>query len=77
VLKNGDLFPTYYNTGTSGESCGANANGWRLFQWGTQACGLAGKRARRIILIYYYPGVTVTGAPPPSPTPTASPTPNG
>lgn len=77
VLKSGDLFPTYYNTGKSGESCGANADGSKLYQWGTEACGLAGKRARRIILTYYYPGVTVTDAPPPSPTPTPSPTPNG
>ncbi len=75
VLKNGDMFPTYYNTGKSGESCGANADGSKLYQWGTQACGLAGKSARRIILTYYYPGVTVIDAPPPSPTSTASPSP--
>jgi hypothetical protein len=75
VLKNGAIFPTYYNAGSSGESCGANANGWKMYQWGTQACGLAGKTAAQIILIYYYPGVTVTDAPAPSPTPTPSPTP--
>jgi peptidoglycan hydrolase-like amidase len=75
VLKNGEIFPTYYNAGEPGESCGANANGRKLYQWGSQACGLAGKRTRRIIRTYYYPGVTVTDAPAPSPTPTASPTP--
>ena len=32
-----------------GEACGANANGWQLFQWGTQACGLAGKTAAQIL----------------------------
>jgi peptidoglycan hydrolase-like amidase len=77
VLKYGDIFPTYYNGGKSGETCGANANGLKLYQWGTQACGLAGKGARRIIRTYYYPGVTITDAPPPSPTPTTpSPTPD-
>jgi len=75
VLKNGAIFPTYYNAGTSGEACGANANGWKLYQWGTQACGLAGKTATQIILTYYYPNVTVSGSPAPSPTATPSPSP--
>jgi hypothetical protein len=75
VLKNGAIFPTYYNAGDADETCGANANGWKMYQWGTQACGLAGKTAAQIILTYYYPGVTVTGAPNPSPTPKPSPTP--
>lgn len=79
VLKNGAIFPTYYNAGTSGEACATNANGWKMWQWGTQACGLAGKTAAEIVLIYYDPGVTVTNAPAPvvtpSPTPTPTPTP--
>ncbi|MDQ2853351.1 MAG: SpoIID/LytB domain-containing protein, partial [Chloroflexota bacterium] len=41
VLKNGSIFPTYYNAGTPQEACGTNANGWKLWQWGTQGCGLA------------------------------------
>jgi hypothetical protein len=51
-----------------------NATGWKLWQWGSQACGLAGKTAAEIMLIYYYPGVTVSGAPgsSPSPVPSAS-----
>ena len=80
VLKAGAIFPTYYNAGAAGEACGANANGWKAFQWGTQACGLAGMTASQIIQAYYYPGVTVSGAgpattpsPPPSPPPTPSP----
>ena len=56
VLKNGAIFPTYYNAGVAGEACGANANGWKMYQWGTQACGLAGKTAAQIMLTYYYPG---------------------
>jgi len=78
VLKNGAIFPTYYNAGAVNEACGANANGWKLWQWGTQGCGLAGKTAAEIVLIYYYPGVTVTDAPAATPTatPTASPTPS-
>jgi hypothetical protein len=74
VLKNGLIFPTYYNAGNSGEACGASAVGWKMYQWGTQACGLAGKTAAQIIHTYYYPGVTVTDAPAPTPTPTPSPT---
>jgi hypothetical protein len=75
VLKNGSIFPTYYNAGSAYEACGANATGWKLWQWGSQACGLAGKTAAEIMVIYYYPGVTVSGAPAASssPLPTASP----
>jgi hypothetical protein len=77
ALKNGAIYPTYYNAGSANEACGANANGWRMYQWGTQACGLAGRTAAQILLTYFYPGWTVTGAPPspPSPTPTPLPTP--
>lgn len=78
--KNGRVFATYYNAGQAYEACGANANGWQMFQWGTQACGLNGKSAAQIMGIYY-PGVTVSAAPPPStpapttPTPVPSPSP--
>jgi hypothetical protein len=80
VLKNGAIFPTYYNAGDVGEACGANANGWKAFQWGTQGCGVAGLSAGQIILTYYYPNVTVTGpgatpAPTATPAPSATPTP--
>ncbi len=75
ALKNGAIAPTYYNAGSANEPCGANANGWRMYQWGTQACGLAGRTAAQILLTYYYPGWTVTGAPPGPPPPTPVPTP--
>ena len=77
ALKAGHIFPTYYNAGTPYEACGANANGWKMYQWGTQACGLAGKTAAQIMGIYYA-GVLVTDAPPaapPPPTPAPTPTP--
>ena len=74
VLKNGQIFPTYYNAGSPGEACGANANGWKMYQWGTQACGLDGKTAAQIVLTYYYPNVTVVGDSEPPPTATPSPT---
>jgi hypothetical protein len=77
ALKSGRIFATYYNAGSVNEPCGANANGWQMFQWGTQACGLAGKSAAQILAMYYS-GVTVSAAPPPStpaPTPTPLPTP--
>ena len=44
--KSGRVFATYYNAGAPGEACGANANGWQMFQWGTQSCGLAGEVRR-------------------------------
>lgn len=79
--KNGRIFATYYNAGQALEACGARANGWQMFQWGTQACGLDGRSAAEIMAIYY-PGVVVSAAPPPStpvstpsPTPTPMPTP--
>jgi len=74
VLRNGAIFPTYYNAGAPNEACGANANGWKMWQWGTQSCGLAGKTAAEIVLIYYSPGVSVTDVPAATPTPTPSPT---
>ena len=69
VLRDGAIFPTYYNAGAFDEECGAGANGWVMYQWGTQACGLAGKTAAQIIVTYYYPGVTVISAPAPLPMP--------
>ncbi len=77
ALKGGRIVATYYNAGAVNELCGANANGWQMFQWGTQACGLAGKSAAQILAVYYT-GVTVSSAPPastPAPTPTPLPTP--
>ena len=67
------IFATYYNAGATNEACGANANGWQMFQWGTQACGLAGKTAAQIMATYYT-GVTVSAAPAPVP-PSAAPVP--
>ena len=73
ALRGGRIFATYYNAGRTNEPCGAGANGWQMFQWGTQACGLAGKSAAQILAIYYS-GVTVSAAPPPStPAPTPAP----
>ena len=78
ALRRGRIFPTYYNAGQANEPCGNGANGWQMFQWGTQACGLAGRSAAQI-LATYYTGVTVSSAPtpapaPPTPAPTARPT---
>ncbi len=76
ALRSGRIFPTYYNAGQPNEPCGNGANGWQMFQWGTQACGVAGRSAAQI-LTTYYSGVTVSAAPAPAtpaPTPTARPT---
>jgi peptidoglycan hydrolase-like amidase len=75
VLRDGEIFPTYYGAGDPDEECGANKNGHRAFQWGTQACGLDGKKMRQILHTYYYPNVTIVR--PPAPTPTPSPSPSG
>jgi hypothetical protein len=75
VLRSNRIFPTYYNAGVAADPCGANANGWQMLQWGTQACGLAGLSAAQI-LATYYSGVTVVSAPAPVPPPaTPAPTP--
>jgi len=78
ALRNGSVFPTYYNAGAWNEPCGANANGWQMLQWGSQACGLDGLSAAQIMSVYYS-GVQVTNAPPastPAPTPTPAPRPS-
>ncbi|HET9878685.1 MAG TPA: SpoIID/LytB domain-containing protein [Candidatus Limnocylindria bacterium] len=75
AYKSGRVFPTYYNAGAPGEACGANANGWRMYQWGSQGCGLIGKSAAQIMAIYYA-GVSISAPPPPvPPPPTPAPTP--
>ena len=77
ALRSGSIVPTYYNAGGWNEPCGANANGWQMFQWGTQACGLDGLSAAQIMSVYYS-GIQVTHAPPattPAPTATPAPTP--
>ncbi len=73
--KSGRIFATYYNAGQAYEACGARANGWQMFQWGTQACGLDGRSAAEMMAIYY-PGAVVSAAPlPVTPAPTPTPTP--
>jgi Stage II sporulation protein len=74
ALKGGRIFATYYNAGAPHEPCGAHVNGWQMFQWGTQACGLAGLSAAQIMGVYY-PGVVVSSAPPPVAPPPATPAP--
>ena len=72
--REGRIFATYYNAGQPYEGCGAGANGWQMFQWGTQACGLDGMTAAQIMAIYY-PGVMVSAAPPAATPPPATPAP--
>jgi hypothetical protein len=72
--RGGAVFPTYYAAGAVDEPCGANANGVRAWQWGTQACGRDGLTPAEIVTTYYYPDVEVI-RPTPTPTPTSTPTP--
>jgi hypothetical protein len=74
LLKRGSIFPTYYDAGSPGEDCGANATGAKAYQWGTQSCGLDGLTVAQIVRTYYYPRVRVTTAPDATPTPVPTPT---
>lgn len=78
VRRNHTIVPTYYDSGAVDEECGANANGRKMYQWGSQACGLDGLSARAIIKTYYA-NVRISRpaapAPSPTPTPTVTPTP--
>ncbi len=71
--RKGAIFPTFYAAGAVDEACGAEANGTRARQWGTQSCGLDGLQPGKILKTYYYPRVRVFSAPTPTPTPTPTP----
>jgi hypothetical protein len=43
--------------GSSGETCGAQASGASLSQWGTQTCAEAQWNYAKILEAYYFPGV--------------------
>ena len=46
ATKSGRIFATYYNAGTAGEACGANANGWRCTSGAARRAASPGARRR-------------------------------
>ena len=61
VLKSGNLFATHYTAGSS-VACGANADGWHLYQLSAMHCADAGLAAAMILQTYYDPGAQIVGA---------------
>ena len=61
VLKSGSLFATHYTAGSS-VACGANADGWHLYQISAMHCAEGGMAAATILQTYYDPGAQVVGA---------------
>ena len=61
VLKSGSLFATHYTAGSS-VACGANADGWHLYQLSAMQCAEGGMAAATILQTYYDPGAQVVGA---------------
>ena len=67
LLKDGAFILTGYRSG-SDVACGADADGYHLWQMSAHYCAWAGKTGEDILHIYFDPGVTLQGVigPPPS-----------
>lgn len=63
MRKTQGLFAAHYDAGAS-VPCGANANGWQLFQVSATHCAQDGMLVAAILETYYRPGVQIVGAPP-------------
>jgi len=63
VRKSGQLFVTHYQGGAN-VACGANANGWNLYQVSAMNCARAGMAADAILQTYYGPGLEIVGSAP-------------
>ncbi len=55
VRKDGRFVPTGYRPGTAGKACGADADGWRLYQASAYRCALQGMLYPEILRTYYRP----------------------
>jgi len=62
VRKKTGLFVTHYDGG-SNVACGANADGWHLYQVSAMHCARDGMTAEAILETYYGPGLEIVGAP--------------
>jgi len=61
VRKSGQLFVTHYQGGAN-VACGANANGWNLYQVSAMNCARGGMAADAILQTYYGPGLEILGS---------------
>jgi hypothetical protein len=62
LLKNGLFILTGYRTGAN-VACGADADGYHLWQYSARTCAVAGRTGEQILQIYYGPGMTLQGVP--------------
>ena len=62
VRKETSLFATHYQGGAN-VACGANADGWHLYQVSAMHCAQDGMTAEAILDTYYGPGLEIVGAP--------------
>jgi len=67
VRKDGNFLPTGYRPGRPGTACGADADGWRLYQASTYRCAQDGMLYEQILRTYYGPQfeIVVPGIPNP------------
>jgi hypothetical protein len=63
VRKETSLFATHYDGGGN-VACGANADGWHLYQVSAMHCAQGGMTAEVILDTYYGPGLEIMSAPP-------------
>ena len=69
ILKNGSFILTGYRSGAD-VACGADADGYHLFQHSARICAIDGKTGEQILHVYFDPGTLIQGAgkPPSAPT---------
>ena len=67
LLKNGAFIMTGYRSG-SDVACGADADGYHLWQYSAHYCAYSGKSGEDILHVYFDPGATLQGVigPPPA-----------
>ena len=70
IRKSTGLFATHYDGGAN-VACGANADGWHLYQVSATHCAQDGMVAPVILDTYYGPGLQVVGGLPAAATPVA------
>ncbi len=61
LRKSGSFFATHYDAGAD-VACGANADGWHLYQVSAMHCAAQGMLADAILQTYYGPNLQIVGA---------------
>jgi hypothetical protein len=70
LIKNGTFLFTGYRPGSE-VACGADADGFHLYQHSARNCALDGKAGEQILNVYYGPGLVIQGGPTPPGAPTS------